>query len=114
MVEEIPALFDPEGSGALQLYAFQSKTGKFDASEELTNYLKIHEIDYDEDKVAHFENNEGTSIRACEFFRDSRIWLVYLMANQGKMLLATYNSCEPVEDELFQTLTHIISSVRFL
>lgn len=114
VVEEIPAFFREDGSGALQFYAFESKQDRFDASEELTNYLKIHEIDYDEDKVAHFENNEGSSIRACEFQKEDRVWLVYLIANDKRMLLATYNSDEAVEDELFQNLSDIISSVRFL
>ncbi|TGN18821.1 hypothetical protein EHS15_14700 [Leptospira idonii] len=114
VVEEIPAFFQPEGGGALQFYAFESKQDHFDVSQELENYLKIHEIDYDEDKVAHFENNEGSSIRACEFQKEDRIWMVYVIANQTKMLLATYNTDEEIEDELFQDLSNIISSVRFI
>lgn len=114
VVEEIPAFFHPDGAGALQFYAFESKQDSFDVNAELANYLKIHQIDYEEDKVAEFENNEGSSIRACEFEKEGRIWLVYMIANQKQMLLATYNADEPVDEEMFQNLTDIISSVRFL
>ncbi|MCZ8156157.1 MAG: hypothetical protein O9264_08560 [Leptospira sp.] len=114
VVEEIPAFFKPESGGALQFYAFESKVESFDATKELENYLKIHEIDFDEEKIATFENNEGTSIRACEFEKEERVWLVYMIANQKQMLLATYNSDEPVDDDLFLNLSNIISSVRFL
>ncbi|MCW7462679.1 hypothetical protein [Leptospira limi] len=114
VVEEIPAFFHPDGGGALQVYAFESKLEHFDVDKELENYLKIHEIDYDPEKVAVFENNEGSNIRACEFQREDRVWMVYLVANKERMILLTYNSDEEVGDELFQQLTNIISSVRFL
>ncbi len=114
VVEEIPAFFDPEAGGALQFYAFESKVEKFDVNFELANYLKIHEIDFEEDKVAEFENNEGTSIRACEFDKDGRNWLVYVLANERQMLLATYNTDDPIDDSMFQKLSDTISSVRFL
>jgi hypothetical protein len=114
VVEEIPAFFQPDSGGALQFYVFESKVETFDATKELESYLKIHEIDYDEDKVAHFENNEGTSIRACEFQKEDRVWLVYMIANKRRMLLATYNADEEVDDALFSNLSNIISSIRFL
>ncbi|TGM51556.1 hypothetical protein [Leptospira vanthielii] len=114
VVEEIPAFFHPNGGGALQVYAFESKLEDFDVDLELENYLKIHEIDYDAENVAVFENNEGTSIRACEFQKEDRVWMVYMVANQMRMILVTYNSDEEVGDELFQQLTNIISSVRIL
>jgi hypothetical protein len=114
VVEEIPAFFQPDSGGALQFYAFESKVESFDVSKELENYLKIHEIDYDEDMVAQFENNEGTSIRACEFQKEDRVWLVYMIANQRQMLLGTYNSDEEIGDDLFLNLSNIISSIRFL
>ncbi|EMJ87104.1 hypothetical protein [Leptospira meyeri] len=114
VVEEIPAFFHPDGGGALQVYAFESKLEDFNVDQELANYLKIHEIDYDAENVAVFENNEGSSIRACEFLKEDRVWMVYMVANKSRMLLVTYNSDEEVGDELFQQLTNIISSVRFL
>lgn len=114
VVEEIPAFFHPDAGGALQVYAFESKLEDFDVNQELANYLKIHEIDYDEDKVAQFENNEGSSIRACEFAKEDRVWFVYVIANKMRMILATYNSDEDLSDERFQELTNIISSVRFI
>ncbi|EOQ97878.1 hypothetical protein LEP1GSC195_1355 [Leptospira wolbachii serovar Codice str. CDC] len=114
VVEEIPAFFHPNGGGALQVYAFESKLEDFDVDLELENYLKIHEIDYDAENVAVFENNEGSSIRACEFQKEDRVWMVYMVANQMRMILVTYNSDEEVGDELFQQLTNIISSVRIL
>lgn len=114
VVEEIPAFFHPEGSGALQVYAFESKLEDFDVEQELENYLKIHEIDYIPEHVSRFENNEGSSLRACEFQKEDRIWLVYMVANKGKMILATYNSDEEVSPELFEELTTIVSSIRFL
>ncbi len=114
VVEEIPAFFKPESGGALQFYAFESKVDSFDVNQELENYLKIHGIAYDEEMVAEFENEEGTSIRACEFRIEDREWLAYIIANQKQMLLATYNSDEEIGDETFSDLSNIISSIRFL
>lgn len=114
VVEQIPAFFEPNGSGALQFYAFESKAESYDAVLELTNYLKIHDLDYDEDKVAEFRNNQGSLILASEFYKDSRVWIVYLIANEKKMILVTYNSDEEISDQLFLDLRNIISSIKII
>jgi hypothetical protein len=115
VIEQIPAFYDPEeGSGALQISAFENKEGEFDLGEELQRFLNFHKIDYDEERVACFENSEGSKIEACEFISDDRFWLVYMISNRHKLIVATYNSDEKPNKPLSQILTNIISSIRFL
>lgn len=113
IIEEIPAFFDPEGAGAFQVYAFANKNGKYDLKNELIRYLKQHAIEYEEDCIASFTNNEGSEIKACEFISKERFWLVYMIAHNSKMVLCTYNSDESPDKELSIILTNIISSIRF-
>ncbi|PKA05420.1 hypothetical protein CH375_05305 [Leptospira ellisii] len=113
VIEGIPAFFEENGSGALQVYAFENKAGSYDLHEELRRYLKTHEIDFEEDKVASFENEEGSRIMACEFRKEDRFWMVYMIANGKRMILLTYNGDETPAAYLVRDLTTVISSIRF-
>ncbi|RHX83775.1 hypothetical protein EHO98_12775 [Leptospira stimsonii] len=113
VIEGIPAFFEENGSGALQVYAFENKVGSYILKEELERYLKTHEIDFEEDKVADFENEEGSKIMACEFVKEDRFWMVYMIANKKRMILLTYNSDEVPAEYLVKELTTVISSIRF-
>lgn len=113
VIEGIPAFFEENGSGALQVYAFENKVGSYILKEELERYLKTHEIDFEEDKVADFENEEGSKIMACEFVKADRFWMVYMISNKKRMILLTYNSDEVPAEYLVKELTTVISSIRF-
>jgi hypothetical protein len=114
IIEEIPAFYDPEGSGALQVSAFENKLNSYNLSEELERFLELHNIEYDPDQVAVFKNSEGSQIEACEFISDERFWLVYMISFADKLIVCTYNSDIRPDKELSQILTNIISSIRFL
>ncbi|HMV44636.1 MAG TPA: DUF3805 domain-containing protein [Leptospiraceae bacterium] len=114
IIEEIPAFFDPDGAGALQVSAFENKLGSYDLSEELERFLSVHKISYDEERVATFTNNLGSQIKACEFIADERFWLVYMISSGSKLIVCTYNSDETPDRELSVIITNIISSIQFL
>ena len=113
-IGEIPAFFDPDGAGALQVSAFENKLGNYNLSEELARFLTIHKIEYDEECIASFKNNLGSEIKACEFISEERFWLVYMISFGSKLIVCTYNSDERPDKELSIMLTNIISSIRFL
>ncbi|TGK15654.1 hypothetical protein EHO61_14985 [Leptospira fluminis] len=115
VIEGIPAFFEEDGPGAMQVYAFENKEGSFDGEEEMERYLVTHGIVYESDKAAFFENNEGGKIIACEFLKeDGRHWMVYLVASRKKMILVTYNGDEAPSEELAEDLTAVVSSIRIL
>ncbi|MCE9501670.1 MAG: DUF3805 domain-containing protein [Leptospira sp.] len=113
VIEDIPAFFDPEGSGALQISAFENLEGDYNLTEEMIRYLAHHKIQYDEEHVANFKNEEGTVIKACEFNSKGRFWIVYMLSYKSRLILCTYNSDETPDKELSEILTIIISSIRF-
>ena len=114
VIEEIPAFYDPDGAGALQVSAFENKLGTYDLAEELARFLAFHKIEYDENCIASFTNNLGSKIKACEFISEERFWLVYMISFRSKLIVCTYNSDEKPDKELSIMLTNIISSIRFL
>ncbi len=114
VIEGIPAFFDPEGSGALLISAFQNLEGKYELNVELARFLSQHNIEYEEESIARFINNEGCEIRACEFISGKRFWLVYMLAKKDKLIVCSYNSDESPDDELTAVITTIISSIRVI
>ncbi|MCB1176877.1 MAG: DUF3805 domain-containing protein [Leptospiraceae bacterium] len=114
VIEGIPAFYDPNGAGAFLISAFKNINGEnYDLDEEISRFLSQHEIKYEEDKVASFENSEGTKVKACEFISKERFWLVYILANGNKLIVCTYNSDESPDRELAQILTTMVSSIKF-
>ncbi|TGJ98861.1 hypothetical protein EHQ53_11310 [Leptospira langatensis] len=113
VIEGIPAFFEENGAGAMQVYAFENKDGVFDPEKELERYLATHKIEYESDKAVVFNNSEGAKILACEFLKeDGRHWMVYLVSAKKRMVLVTYNGDEDPTDELAEQLTTIVSSIR--
>ncbi|TGL61473.1 hypothetical protein [Leptospira sarikeiensis] len=113
VIEGIPAFFEENGAGAMQVYAFENKEGTFDPEQEMERYLTTHKIEYESDKAAFFENNEGTKIIACEFLKeDGRHWMVYSISAKKRMILITYNGDEAPTEELAEQITTVVSSIR--
>ncbi|EQA78316.1 hypothetical protein LEP1GSC193_0086 [Leptospira alstonii serovar Pingchang str. 80-412] len=50
---------------------------------------------------------------ACEFVKEDRFWMVYMISNQKRMTLLTYNGDEMPPSYLVGELTTVISSIRF-
>lgn len=114
VIEGIPAFYDPNGVGAFLISAFRNVADiEYDTAEELSRFLAQHKIEYDEEKIASFENGEGTTVKACEFISEGRFWMVYMLSNGNKLLICTYNSDEGPDRELAQILTTMVSSIRF-
>ncbi|PJZ69336.1 hypothetical protein CH373_13725 [Leptospira perolatii] len=114
VIEGIPAFFEENGAGAMQVYAFENKEGTFHPEQELERYLSTHGIVYEADKAAFFDNNEGGQIIACEFLKEDRHWMVYLVATKKRMVLITYNGDEEPSEELAEQLTTVVSSIRII
>ncbi len=113
VIEGIPAFFEEDGAGAMQIYAFENKVGVFDPEAELERYLATHGIPYEADKAAFFDNNENAHIIACEFLKeDGRHWIVYLISAKKRMVLVTYNGDEEPSEDLAEQLTTVVSSIR--
>ena len=114
IIEDIPAFYDPEGSGVLQVVALRNKGGgEFDLAMEMERYLKRHSIQYDKDVVARFPIPSGLNCMACEFMRENRFWLVNLVAHADKMLIVLYNADEAPDVELARMVSEVIRSVVF-
>ncbi|MBE7412695.1 MAG: DUF3805 domain-containing protein [Leptospiraceae bacterium] len=114
VIEGIPAFFDPEGTGALLVSAFQNLEGEYHLQTELARFLSQHNVEYEEDSIAKFTNNEGCNILACEFISDNRFWMVYMLSKKDKLIVCSYNSDESPDNELSTILTTIISSIKVI
>lgn len=114
VVEGIPAFFDEKQGGVLQIYSFENTEELANSEQELKNYLKIQNIEYEEDLVAKFRNSQGTEIVSCEFKKEDRHWCVYSLANKSRLVLATFNTDSGIPDALYGQLSQIVSSIEFL
>ena len=113
IVEGIPAFFDPEGNGALQIYALENKEKKYDLDEEMERYLAIHGQSGKEIQTVILTNEVGYDIKAAEFKKDDRFWIIFMISNKGsKMILATYNCDEIIDEMTAIKITNTISSIR--
>lgn len=113
IIEEIPAFYDPEGSGAVQLAAVKNQPGNtFDLESEMTRYLHRHSIEFDAERMAHYQM-EDLDCMACEFVQEERFWMVTLMVKENKLLMVIYNADETPDVELAQSISGIIRSVVF-
>jgi hypothetical protein len=113
VVEGIPAFFDPNDTGVLQIYSLEHQVDLADSELELKNYLGIQNVEFNEDLVARFENAQGTKIVSCEFKIEDRHWAVYSIANKRRLILATFNSDTNISDSLYAELTRIVSTIQF-
>lgn len=114
IIENIPAFYDPEGAGAVQISAFANRGSHYSLSDEMKRYLHQHSIDYHPDKIACFQTVDGTNIETCEFVRDGRFWMVYMLASEDKLILCTYNSDEAPNARDAGIIGSIARSIQFL
>lgn len=112
VIEQIPAFYDPEGSGALQLVASQGMKPGFDPAIELRNHLNRQKVDISKIEFYIFDD-AGKECVACEYFHDGRFWMMQMTSYKEKMILFMYNSDETPEPGVALSLSKIIRSVRF-
>lgn len=112
IIENIPAIYDPNGCGAFQISSFLNKKGSYDLTEEMIRYLEQHKIRYDESKVATVQREDGSILKACEFYVESRFWMVCMISYKNKLILCTYNGDVKPEPSEAIILSRMIQSVR--
>ncbi len=113
IIENIPAFYDPEGGGALQIVAARRDPEMpFDIEAEMTRYLERHGMVYSEERVARFDTAIGMEAMACEFMRDNRFWLVQMLCRGDMLLLILFNSDTVPDQELALKISAVIRSVQ--
>lgn len=113
IIEDIPAFFDPAGSGALQV-ASLAVDSLPELEVEMARYLARHRITYDSEAATAYRSAHGQAALACEFVSQERFWLVTLMSAPSHLLVITYNADEVPGLEEARTISSVINSVRFL
>jgi len=114
IIEQIPAIYDPHGSGALQVVASQEPQGTdFNVEQEIARYLERHQISVSDIELHSFYDRSGNECRTCEFIKDERFWMLHMTCRKDQMLLLMYNSDEIPGTELAHTISVIINSVVF-
>ena len=113
IIEDIPAFYDPMGGGVLQTAASRSPDGPFLLAREMKKFLTQQEIEFDEEKVARLKTPAGQDCMACEFTRDNRFWMVYMIAEGDKLLIVMYNADEFPDSDQARNISDVIASIRF-
>jgi hypothetical protein len=113
IIEDIPAFFDPDGAGALQIASILPGAGEIDLSVEMEKYLARHGISYQSDRVTFYKASSGHAVAACEFIVDERFWLVTLLCDGRHLLIATYNADEVPAPDDAAIISSAINSIRF-
>jgi hypothetical protein len=113
VIEGIPTFFDPQGSGAVVISAFENKTGDYNSEVEMRRFLSHHGIEYNIKNIFIFENTQGSIVQTCEFISKERFWFVYMMSYQDKLLILSYNSDEAPGKDLSTIISGIVSSIYF-
>ncbi|MCB1316394.1 MAG: hypothetical protein KDK27_10600 [Leptospiraceae bacterium] len=114
IVENIPAFFDPDGNGVLQIAATRSPSGAYDIAEQMRTYLEQNRLEFLEDRVMSFERPDGARCLACEFVRDNRFWLVHMIALGSRLLIVLYNADQVPDAASIREVVGVIQSVQFL
>lgn len=114
IIEDIPAFYDAEGGGALQVVASRKEEGEFLPDEELERWLTRQGVEVSEDKIAVYEAQPGVRCAACEFVRDRRFWMVQAMASGSALLLIIYNADEVPDAPTVSILSLLIRSITFV
>ena len=114
IIEDIPAFYDPEGGGALQIVASRKESGVYLPDEELERWLVRQGVEVSTDRITLYEGQPGVSCAACEFVRDQRFWMVQVMTAGTALLIVMYNGDEVPDPETVEMLTLIIRSITIV
>ena len=114
VVEGVPAFFERDGDGVLQIYAFKNLNNDFNIDAEMEKYLfEQHNIE-DFDKILDFINKQKYQIRFYEFLKENRFWMIYMLSNKEKMILSTYNGDTKPDLLKLESVHLAIDSIIFL
>lgn len=113
IVENIPAFFDPDGTGVLQVAAVRRQSGDFDPQSELERYLGKNDIQADPARMARFVLPGGIPAVSVEYIVDNRFWMVVAAAEGPRFVLLMYNGDEVPSAETALLISEIISTLEF-
>lgn len=114
IIENIPAFYDPEGGGALQVVASRKPDGIYELQEEFDRWLQQQELKIPQERIVMFETEQKVACLACEFVHEERFWMVQLMTAGPALLLVIYNADEVPDRETIEILSVMIRSIRFV
>ena len=113
IVEGVPAFFEKDGNGVLQIYALKNLKSSYSLDQEMKNYLYHQHSIKSYEKVVSFIHEKKGQIRFIEFDKEDRFWLVYMLSKKDKMILITYNGQEKPESSFLQEIHLSVSSIEF-
>lgn len=113
IIENIPAFFDPDGQGVIQVAAVRRSSGDFDAQAELERYLNRNNIEPDTERMAHFQLPSGIQAVSVEYIVDNRFWMVTSAALGARFVLLMYNADEVPAPETAMLISEIIGTLEF-
>lgn len=114
IIEDIPAFYDADGAGALQVVASRKESGDYEPQEELERWLVRQGVEVAEDRITVYEGQPGVLCAACEFVRDDRFWMVQVMTAGTALLVVIYNADEVPDAETVGILSLIIRSITIV
>jgi len=113
IIENIPAIFDPEGGGVLQIAGFRRGSGDVDLQYEMEKFLGQNGIAADPERMAQITLVSGLQCIAVEYVVENRFWMVNAISQANKLLLVTYNSDEMPDANLAMLISEMIGTIRF-
>lgn len=111
IIENIPAFYDPHGCGALQVAASTNPESPYVLETEMVRYLGRHGMELDRERVVRFQTDAGLDCLACEFMKEGRFWLVYMMGEADKLLIVFYNADRIPDAAEVRIISRIIRSI---
>ncbi len=113
IIENMPAFFDPEGAGVLQVAAFRREGQDYDLQSELERYLSQNDIEADPERMARFQLPSGVAGIAVEYIVDNRFWMVNVIGKEQKFLLVLYNSDEVPDSNTAMLISETLGTIEF-
>lgn len=114
VIENIPAFFDPEGSGVVQIAAFRRPAVILDARDEMERYLNQNGVQPDRSRMTNFILPSGLDCVAVEYVLDNRFWMVNAISQHNRLLFVVYNGDEIPQQGTAMLISEMVSSIEFL
>ena len=114
VIENMPAFFDPEGNGVLQVAALKRQGQDYDIQAELERYLAQNQIEADPERMSRFRLPSGLNGIAVEYIVDNRFWMVNALGAGNQCLLAIYNSDEVPDQGMAMLISEALASIEFM
>jgi hypothetical protein len=108
IIEDIPAFYDPQGGGVLQVASVRS-VGDANADREMDRWIAKFDIS---EYVAY--EKDGVECRSVETVYEGRFWLFHLMVKGSRILFVMYNADERPDDTSARRLSAMIGSICFV